>query len=82
MDVVNILRGFTDCLTFPFSKIYKATIYHYAAQIHVYLKRAHQVLNHTIIQFELLSKLLHKELNDIFDCLQLPPLSSRVAGQY
>ena len=35
MDAVNILRGLTDCLTFPFSKIYKATFYHYAAQIHV-----------------------------------------------
>ena len=82
MDAVNILRGFTDCLTFPFSKIYKATSYHYAAQIHVYLKRAHQVLDNTNIQFELLSNLLHKELYDCFDCLQWPPHSSRVAGQY
>ena len=49
MDAVNILRGFTDCLTFPCSKIYKATFYHYAAQIHVYLKRAHQVLDNTNI---------------------------------
>ena len=54
MDAVNILRGFTDCLTLPFSKIYKATFYHYAAQIHAYLKRAHQVLDNTNIQFELL----------------------------
>ena len=66
MDGVNILRGFTDCLNFPFSKLYKATFYHYAAQIHVYLKRAHQVLDNTNIQFELLFNLLHKELYDIF----------------
>ena len=66
MDAVNILRGFTDYLTFPVSKIYKATFYHCVAQIHVYLKRAHQVLDNTNIQFELLSNLLHKEL---YDCL-------------
>ena len=78
MDAANILRGFTDCLTFPFSKIYKATF----AQLHVYLKRAHQVLDNTNIQYELLSNLLHKELYDSFDCLQWPPRSSRVAGQY
>ena len=65
MDAVNILRGFTDCLTFPFSKIYKATFYHCAAQIHVYLKRAHQVSDNTNIQFELLSNLLHKDFYDI-----------------
>ena len=81
MDAVNILRGFTDCLTFPFSKIYKATFYHYATQIHVYLKRANQVLDNTNIQFELLFNLLHNELYDILDCLQWPPLSSGVAGQ-
>ena len=50
MDAVNILYGLTDCLTFTFSKIYRATIYHYAAQIPVYLKRAHQVLDNTNIQ--------------------------------
>ena len=82
MDAVNILRGFTDCLTVSFSKIYKATFYHYAAQIHVYLTRAHQVLDNTNIQFELLFNLLHKELYDLLDCLKWPPLSSRVAGQY
>ena len=82
MDAVNILCGFTDCLTFPFSKIYEATFYHYAAQIYVYLKRAHQVLDNTNIQFELLSNLLHKESYDSFDCLQWPPRSSRMAGQY
>ena len=59
MDAVNMLRGFTDCLTFSF-KIYKANFYHYAAQKHVNLKRAHQVLDNTNIQFELLSNLLHK----------------------
>ena len=36
MDAVNLLRGFTDCLTFPFSKIYKDTFYHYAAKTHIY----------------------------------------------
>ena len=80
MGAVNILRGFTDCLTFPFSKIYNATFYHYAAQIHVYLKRANQVLDNTNIQFVLFN-LLYKELYDILDYLQWPPLSSRVAGQ-
>ena len=67
MDAVNILREFTDCVTFPFSKI--SAFYDYTAQIHVYLKRAHQVLDNTNIQFELLSNLLHKELYDCFDCL-------------
>ena len=78
MDAVNIPRGFTDCLTFPFSKIYKATFYHYAAQIRVYLN----VLDNTNIQFELLSNLVHKELYDCFDCLQWPPRSSHVPDQY
>ena len=82
MDALNILRGLTDCLMFPFSKIYKATFYHYSAQIQVHLKRAHQVLDNTNIPFELLSNLLHKELYDSFDCLQWPPRSSHVAGQY
>ena len=81
MDAVNILRGFTDCLTFPFSEIYRATFYHCAARIHVYLKRAHQVLDNTNIQFELLFNLLQKELYHILDCLQWPPFSSRVADQ-
>ena len=52
MDAVNILREFTNCSTFPFLKIKKATFYHYAAQIHVYLKRAHQVLDNTNIQLK------------------------------
>ena len=82
MDALNILRGLTDCLMFPFSKIYKATFYHYSAQIQVHLKRAHQVLDNTNIPFELLSNPLHKELYDSFDCLQWPPRSSHVAGQY
>ena len=62
LDAINILRGFTDCLTFPFSKIYKATFYHYGGKIRVYLKRAHQLLDNTNIQCEFLSNLLHKEL--------------------
>ena len=82
MNVVNILRGFTDCLTFPFSKIYKKTFYHYGAQMHIYLKRAHQVLDNTNKQFELLSNLPHKGLYVSFDFLQWPPRSSSVAGQY
>ena len=79
MDTVNILRGFTDCLTFPFSNIYKATFYHDAAQIHVYLKRVHQVLDNTHIQFELSSSLLYRVIRHFY-CLQWPPLSAFVAG--